>query len=113
MNTRFVAGTSASLWLLVTAAAPGQALAQIYDSSGVLRFGIFGQWSSADFNVRELATAPTPFPIAPPDPAPGAGSSATHGLGLCYDVDLIRNASGMRGIEGDVSIEFSEDEVAD
>jgi opacity protein-like surface antigen len=82
-----------------------------------VRFGIFGQWSSADFNVREPATATTLFPIAPPDappePAAGAGSLDGGGLGFSYGVDLVRNASWVLGIEGDVSIEFAEDEVAD
>ena len=117
MNTRFVAGTSASLLLLVTAAAPGQAQAEPYDSSGVVRFGIFGQWSSADFDVREAASTPPPAPVAFPDTAPvspaGTGTLDGGGLGFSYGVDLVRNASWILGIEGDVSIEFAEDEVAD
>lgn len=116
MNTRFVAGTSASLWLLVTAAAPGEAQAQVYDSSGVVRFGIFGQWSSADFDVSQSGTTTTPFavtaPDSPPVPASGTGSFDDGALGFSYGVDLVRNASWVLGIEGDISIEFAEEEIA-
>ena len=116
MNTRFVAGTSASLWLLVTAAAPGEAQAQVYDSSGVVRFGIFGRWSSADFDVSQSGTTTTPFavtaPDSPPVPASGTGSFDDGALGFSYGVDLVRNASWVLGIEGDISIEFAEEEIA-
>lgn len=117
MNTRFVAGTSASLWLLVTAAAPGQAQAQVYDSSGVVRFGIFGQWSSADLDVSQSGTTTTPFavtdPDSPPLPATGTGLLDGGAVGFSYGVDLVRNASWVLGVEGDITIEFAEDKIAD
>jgi opacity protein-like surface antigen len=118
MTTRFMAGASAGVWFLVTAAVSGQAHAQIYDGDGILRFGVFGQGSFADLNVLEPAKGgvrdtTNPEDFTAPLPAAGTGSLDGGAFGVSYGYDVVRHDSWIIGIEGDVSIEFAEDEIED
>jgi opacity protein-like surface antigen len=93
MTARFMTGASAAFLFGIAALDPGQAQAQNYDGNGLLRFGVFGQGSSRDFDVQGPALAT------------GTLEPDGFGGGVSYGYDWVLRNSIVLGVEGDVSIE--------
>ena len=89
----------------VAAVASGQALAQNYDSAGLLRFGVFGQGSivRSDLEIRDS------FFSDAPNIENGSKTKDSFGGGLSFGYDLLMPNGWLIGLETDGSVDDWQD----
>ena len=86
----------AGFLFLVSAGSAQQASAQNWDGSGVIRFGVFLQGSSLDYDIQQTPAAAAPFRQT--------ASPSGFGVGIVSGYDL-RLGSFLIGAEADVSFD--------
>lgn len=93
MTANAIARASAVLLFCVAALVSGHARAQNYDGAGLLRFGVFGQVASTDFDVQR------------PIESRGSASDTGFGGGATFGYDYLFTNGLILGIESDIGID--------
>ena len=94
MTANAIARASAALLFCLAALVSGQARAQNYDGAGLLRFGVFGQVATTNFDIE--------LPIV----ARGSASDSSGGGGATFGYDYLFQSGLILGIEADMGLDM-------